>query len=136
MGIVLGFALSTPMSSIRNSHNVWLVLKNHISYDQEELWCLALNSECHLLGKRMIFRGTVNSCLACPRDIFRYVIAMNACNYVIAHSHPSGNADPSLQDIEFTNKLNYLSTYMEINLVDHIIVTKTARFSFRNSGLL
>ena len=124
------------MSSIRNSHNVWLVLKNHISHDQEELWCLALNSECQLLGKQMIFRGTVNSCLACPRDIFRYVITMNACNYVIAHSHPSGNADPSLQDIEFTNKLNHLSDFMEINLIDHIIVTRTSCFSFKNSGLI
>ncbi|MEK6772578.1 MAG: JAB domain-containing protein [Bdellovibrionota bacterium] len=124
------------MSYIRYSSKVWMVLKDHISFQQEEVWCLALNSECRLLGKRMIARGTVNSCPIHARELFRYLITMNASQFILAHSHPSMNSTPSPQDFAITNRLVLIAAIMEIPLIDHLIMSENSYFSFTESALL
>mgnify|MGYP001576008103 FL=1 len=113
-----------------------MVLKDHISFQQEEVWCLALNSECRLLGKRMIARGTVNSCPIHARELFRYLITMNASQFILAHSHPSMNSTPSPQDFAITNRLVLIAAIMEIPLIDHLIMSENSYFSFTESALL
>lgn len=84
----------------------------------------------------MIFRGTVDTCPLCPRDLFRYLIGLNATGYILGHSHPSMNASPSPADIENTHRLCLVSSMMEIPLLDHLILTQQSYFSFDESGLL
>jgi len=121
---------------IRSSYDAWLILKDHISYEQEEVWCLALNSISQVLGKRMIFRGTVDSCPLHARDLFRYLISVNSNQFIIAHSHPSQNPSPSSQDFELTNRVSLLAFLMEIHLIDHLILAPQSYFSFSESSLL
>lgn len=124
------------MITIRYSHDAWMMLKDHISYDQEEVWCLALNSLCQPVGKHMIFRGTVDSCPLHGRDLFRYLISLNSNQFILAHSHPSGNPGPSHQDFEMTNRISLLAAMMEIHFVDHLILARQCYFSFADSHLL
>lgn len=98
-------------------------LKYLIDSDVEEFWALALGPSKTLLQSKMIFRGTVDSCLVHPRDIFRFACLMNASSLIVAHNHPSGDTRPSAQDILFTKQLIRASKLLEIPILDHIIVS-------------
>ncbi len=124
------------MTYVKSSLDGWKSLEAEISYEQEEVWCLALNSECRLLGKTMLFRGTVDSCPFHVRDLFRFLISLNSNQFLMAHSHPSSNPSPSPQDFETTNRLMSLSQMMEFHFLDHLILARQSYFSFAESGLL
>lgn len=125
----------TPLKILSSNH-VFQILKKHRLQDIEELWCLALGPTLNLIAMDMIFRGTVDSCIAHPRDIFRFGCLKNASQLLIAHNHPSGDPLPSKQDLEFTRKLIKVGQLIEIPIVDHIILTKQSYFSLAESGLL
>ena len=110
------------------------VLKNELSHDSEEFWVLALGPKKTLLRHRMLFRGTVDSCLVHPRDIFRFACQENASSLLVAHNHPSGDLIPSLEDLRFTRQLVRAAEMMEIPIVDHLILTKTGYSSLRSDG--
>lgn len=98
-------------------------LRSLIDSDVEEFWALALGPSKVLLQSKMIFRGTVDSCLVHPRDIFRFACLMNASSLIVAHNHPSGDTRPSTQDIVFTKQLIRASKILEIPILDHLIVS-------------
>lgn len=125
-----------PMVEIISSLEAFEIIKMHFNPFAEEVWVLALNSKLNLLGKEMIFRGTVDSCPIHPRDIFRYLIAQNATAYILVHNHPSQDAYPSPQDLKITKKLRTMSNLLEIKMLDHLIITKEKYFSFADGGLL
>jgi len=118
------------------SSRAYQVLKKHMQLDVEELWCLALGPSLNLIDIKMIFRGTIDSCIAHPRDIFRFACLKNATQLIIAHNHPSGDPTPSPQDIEFTRKLINLGYIIEIPVVDHLILTTHSYYSIAESELL
>ena len=100
----------------------------------EEFWALALGPKKTLLRARMIFRGTIDSCLVHPRDIFRFACVENASSLIVAHNHPSGDTLPSEQDIYFTRQLLRASRVVEIPLLDHLILTERGYASFAREG--
>jgi DNA repair protein RadC len=104
--------------------------------DVEELWCLALGPGLKLIAVQMIFRGTVDACTVHPRDIFRFACLQNASQLIIAHNHPSGDHEPSLQDLEFTQKLIEVGWAIEIPIVDHLIITDSTYSSMAESRIL
>lgn len=124
------------MTEVSSSLKAFQVMRKHFNPDAEEVWALALDSKLKLTEKKMIFRGTVNSCPLHPRDIFRFLILQNACAFILAHNHPSQDPRPSDQDIRLTQNLVKLGLLLEIPLVDHIIVTSTKYFSFADFNLL
>ena len=97
-------------------------------------WALALGPKKTLLASRMIFRGTVDSCLVHPRDIFRFACLQNASSLLVAHNHPSGDLSPSPEDLRFTRQLLRAAEVMEIPVVDHLIVTRETYASLRTDG--
>lgn len=109
----------------------WITPK--ISKQVEEVWVLALNASCQIIKGQMIHRGTVNYCLMHPRDIFRFVICQNASSFILVHNHPSGNLDPSKEDIEMTQRLLLVSKLVEIPLIDHLIVTDKSFISLQET---
>lgn len=94
-----------------------------MTLDVEELWCVALGPGLQLISIKMIFRGTVDSCPCHPRDIFRFACLQNASQIIIAHNHPSGDPQPSQEDLELTSRLSTIGEAMEIPVIDHIILT-------------
>ena len=90
---------------------------------QEYFVCLALDGANRLIAKRIITIGTLTASLVHPREVFAEAISDRAASIVVAHNHPSGSLNPSTADLEVTQRLKEAATLLDIQLVDHIIVT-------------
>lgn len=123
------------MIEINSSSLAFQVLRTKFNTFSEEVWILSLDTHLRLISIDMIFRGTANSCLIHPRDIFRILILNNACSFVLAHNHPSKSIIPSEEDLIITRKLRQISKLFEITMNDHIIFTDQKYFSMMDSGL-
>lgn len=104
--------------------------------EQEEFHLLSLDSKNNIIHDSLIFKGTVNTSLASPREIFIEACKYHAVSVIAAHNHPSGDSSPSEADICLTNKLFRCGELMEIRLLDHIIIGDNNYFSFKDWGLL
>ena len=72
--------------------------------------------------------------MACPREIFHYAVKNLACYVLVAHNHPSGSVYPSSNDINVTEALEDAAKLFEMEVLDHVIVTKDNYYSFRDNG--
>jgi DNA repair protein RadC len=103
---------------------------------QEHFVCLSLDGGQRLIAQRTITIGTLNTVLAHPREVFADAVADRAASVVVAHNHPSGDPNPSEQDITLTQQLAASGQLLGITLADHVILTKTDSFSFRKNQML
>lgn len=121
---------------ITSPHYAFTYFRSRLNRDVEEFWAAALNSQKEVITSRCLFRGTVDRCLFHPRDVFRFACVTNASSLIVAHNHPGGNAEPSVQDLKITEQLLKTATLLEIPLIDHLIVAGTNYYSFLENGLL
>ena len=103
---------------------------------QEYFVALSLDGGQRLIAVRTISIGTLNAVIAHPREVFADAIADRAASIVVAHNHPSADANPSQKDIALTQQLAAAGQLLGITLRDHLIVTRTAHFSFQQHHLL
>jgi len=110
--------------------------------DREVFWVLLLDTKSRLMAPPCeVSKGTLNSSLVHPREIFKPAIQNSAASIILAHNHPSGDPSPSAQDIRITKKLIEAGTTMEIKVLDHLIIGRKTRdgandfLSLRESGL-
>lgn len=122
------------MAFITLPEHAWTYLKPKISFEVEEFWCFALASNKKIKKAQCLFRGSVDSCLVHPREIFHFAIKNKASDILIAHSHPSGDPAPSDSDILFTRKLQLASCFFEITVLDHLIMAKKSYSSLLTLG--
>jgi DNA repair protein RadC len=103
---------------------------------QEYFVCLSLDSGRRLLRRRTVTIGLLDTTLVHPREVFAGPLKDRAASVLIAHNHPSGNAEPSEDDIATTQQLIAAGQLLGIKVIDHIIVTKQHQYSFQGRGLL
>jgi DNA repair protein RadC len=103
---------------------------------QEALVALLLDAQLCLIGVIPIAVGSLIQVAVTAREVFRHPLEHNANALILCHNHPSGDVQPSRQDILFTNAMATAARTLGINLIDHVIVAKRAYFSFRVAGLL
>lgn len=103
---------------------------------QERFAVLLLDVKNRLLGTQVITIGTATETLAHPRDIFREVIRQGATRAIIAHNHPSGSVEPSIEDIELTRQLLSGAQVLNIPLLDHLILGNGDHLSLRETTTL
>jgi DNA repair protein RadC len=103
---------------------------------QEHFCCITLNGAGEVLGNRIITIGLLNHSLVHPREVYADAILDRAASIICVHNHPSGSLEPSSQDIAITAQLREAGTLVGIQLVDHLIVTKTGHLSMRERGLV
>jgi len=103
---------------------------------QEHFVCIALNGAGEVLGNRVITVGLLNHSLVHPREVFADAITDRAASVICVHNHPSGSLEPSSQDIAITTQLKEAGSILGIQLIDHIIVTRTGHVSMRERGLV
>lgn len=113
--------------------NVWN--KNTIEL-QEEFRIILLNRANVVLGVYPMSKGGVTGTVVDAKLVFSVALKCNASNIIIAHNHPSGNLSPSEADKSITKKLKKAGQYLDITLLDHIIITKDEFFSFNDNGLM
>ena len=102
----------------------------------EEFHLLLLNRQNRLIADERHQRGTVSHTPAYPREICIRALEMQASAVIVLHNHPTGSPEPSRADIETTKRIEQALKAIEVTLLDHVIVTPTAAFSFREKGLL
>ncbi|MDB5178172.1 MAG: repair protein RadC [Patescibacteria group bacterium] len=106
------------------------------SKQQEYLVALSLDGGQRLITQRIITIGTLDAVLAHPREVFADALMDRAASVIVAHNHPSGDLQPSQHDITLTQQLVASGLLLGVSLRDHIILTKTDYFSFRQHHLL
>ena len=102
----------------------------------EQFRLLFLNIKNRLLADELHQTGTVNHTPVYPREICIRALEVGAAALVVVHNHPSGDASPSRADVEMTNRIREALKLIEVALHDHIVVTPSTAFSFREKGLL
>ena len=103
---------------------------------QEYFYVVYLDSKNKFIDKKLIYKGILNKSVVHPRDIFKEAYLLSACNFICIHNHPSGDATPSIEDVEVTRKLKEIGILHGINLLDHIIVGNNNYYSFYEDGNL
>lgn len=104
--------------------------------EQEVLLLLMLNQKGRLLREKYIFRGTVNSSIVSPREIFLEALSSRAVQVVLLHNHPSGDPRPSREDLDVTRRIAQAGELLGISLADHIIIGEHTYVSFREKNYL
>jgi DNA repair protein RadC len=103
---------------------------------REHLVGLYLDAQNALLSKETLAIGSLNTTRTHPREVLYPAIRSLALGFILAHNHPSGCADPSPQDLEFTHAIRQAAELVGFELYDHLIVTRGGYTSFRERGLL
>jgi len=103
---------------------------------KEHFKLILLNSRNRVIGISTISIGTLTTSLVHPREVFKEAIMHSAASVVLAHNHPSGDPDPSEDDLKITKKLVESGKILGIEVIDHIIIGKIAHYSFREKGLI
>lgn len=102
----------------------------------EEFWILYLNRANKIMSVEKISKGGITGTVADPRLIFGRALDIKACGVILVHNHPSGSTRPSNQDLELTKKLKSAGQLLDIQVMDHLIVTEDTYYSFADEGLL
>ncbi len=102
----------------------------------EEFWLLLLNQAAKVIDRVRISRGGIDQTAVDVRLILREALLRNATQIAVVHNHPSGNIRPSNNDKQLTQDIRKAAETMHIHLIDHVIVTDGAYFSFNDEGLL
>ncbi|MFH0819779.1 MAG: DNA repair protein RadC [bacterium] len=103
-------------------------------YSKEHFYLIALNTRNWSINEISI--GTLNANLVHPREVFAQAIKNKAASVILAHNHPSGDPEPSEDDLEITKRLTEAGKILGIEVVDHIIITKSDFLSFKEKGLI
>ena len=106
------------------------------SLDHEVFACFFLDQLGYLIEFKVLFRGGFNQTFIYPRELLKEALKRNSYGLILAHNHPNGIAQPSQADIYLTKHLKKLLISLDINVLDHFIVTKNAYYSFLDGGIL
>lgn len=102
----------------------------------EEFWIIYLNNSNKVIHKNQLSKGGITGTLVDVRLVLKHALEVGATGLILAHNHPSGTLKPSEADKQITNKLKLASESLDIKVLDHVIVTEKAYFSFADENLL
>jgi DNA repair protein RadC len=102
----------------------------------EEFWLLFLNRANKVTHKEQLSKGGVAGTVVDAKLIFKRALELQASGIILAHNHPSGNLQPSQQDITITNQLRDGAKLLDMSILDHLIIAENQYFSFADEGLL
>lgn len=102
----------------------------------EEFWILYLNNAHKIIQSAQLSKGGITGTLVDIRLVLKQALELGATALVLAHNHPSGTLHPSTSDKQLTSKLKIASESLDIKVLDHLIITEKAYFSFADQQLL
>lgn len=122
---------------ISSSRSAYEIFRNHLSdLRTEEFWAIFLNRSNKVIHFAQLTQGGINQSIVDIRVLFKTALDHFSTGIIIAHNHPSGSLQPSREDIEITKKIKIAGETMNIQLLDHLIITQNSYFSFSDDGLL
>lgn len=127
---------TTKREKIITSKDVYEIMRPAMmDLPHEEFWLLMLNRANSVIKKELISRGGITGTVVDSKLIFKTALENYACSIIICHNHPSGNLKPSEQDIKITKNIKEAGRIMEIQLLDHLIITENGFYSFADEGI-
>src|SRR3989344_248137 len=136
----IGRRISTQTPSYKSKEltdpkKAYKLIKNKLKdYHKEHFYIIALNSRNHSIAEVSV--GSLNASIVHPREVFAEAIKNKAASVIFAHNHPSGDPEPSEEDLVITKRLIEAGKIMGIKVLDHVIVTKDGYLSFKEGGLI
>ena len=128
--------------TILNAHDVYSVMQqillrqNKIRRAQEHFWVVGLKADNTILFVELIGIGAQNRVNVSPPDVFRMGIYKLAVRLILVHNHPSGNLKPSQGDKDITDRLLKVGKMINIEVLDHLIITESGFTSFKDKGIM
>ena len=120
---------------LTDPEKVYRLIKSRLKdYAREHFYIIPLNSRNYSIAEVSV--GSLNASIVHPREVFAEAVKNKAASVIFAHNHPSGDPEPSEEDLVITKRLVEAGKIMDIEVLDHVIVAKDAFFSFKNKGLL
>jgi len=104
--------------------------------DREKFICLHLNVKNQIISFEVVSTGSLTSSIVHPREVYKGAILSNAASVIFMHNHPSGDPEPSIDDMEITKRLEKAGNILGIDVLDHIIVSSGGFYSFRQNNLI
>lgn len=112
-----------PRAEMLSGKDIWNLCADFRSSKKEHIVAFYLDTQQRLIERRIISVGTLDASLLHPREVFESALQLSAAGVVLAHNHPSGNLEPSDEDIMITKRIADAGDLLGITLVDHIIVS-------------
>ena len=113
-----------------------LLRDNQINQEKEHLWMIGMNQAGYILYIELIALGSYKSVDVEPMNVFRVAVMKNASRVILVHNHPSGSLTPSEADKDITDRLIQVGRILNIDLIDHLIITPKSYISFRSTKLM
>lgn len=124
-------------TTILGSNDAYLLLKNQLSDLRiEEFWGIFLNQSNKVIHIAQLTQGGISQSVVDIRILFKTAFDHFSTGIIIAHNHPSGSLKPSKEDLHITQKIKEAGKILNIQLLDHIIITQNSYLSFSDEGLL
>ena len=118
---------------ILSPKDVWENCQDIRDHKKEHFVVFFLDTRNQQIQREVISIGTLNANLVHPREVFEPAIKCSAAQIIVCHNHPSGNPEPSDEDLAITRRLQEAGKILGIEVLDHVIVTKTTYLSIKNS---
>ncbi|RPI13120.1 MAG: JAB domain-containing protein [Ignavibacteriae bacterium] len=113
------------------------IIRSRISdYNKEQFLVVSFDTRQKVIGIDNISTGTLTASIVHPRETFERAIKRHAASILAAHNHPSGDPEPSEEDIRITKRLTEAGKIIGIELLDHIIITRSSFYSFKEKGMI
>jgi DNA repair protein RadC len=121
--------------SVGSSAHAFELFHQHLSdLNHEEMWVLFLSRNNQVIKLEKVSEGGFSGTVVDPKRIFHLALQHKASQLILAHNHPSGNLTPSAEDIRVTEKLIQAGRVLELQVLDHLIVTESSYYSFADEG--
>ncbi|MCX6233409.1 MAG: DNA repair protein RadC [Bacteroidetes bacterium] len=120
---------------VQTSRDAYEIFQAKVSEENyEAFWIMLLNRSNKIIGMEKISDGGISGTVADPKKIFKLALDHYASCIILCHNHPSGSTDPSQADMQLTGKLVEAGKYLDIEILDHIIVGDEIYYSFADDG--
>ncbi|MGE0567638.1 MAG: JAB domain-containing protein [Bacteroidia bacterium] len=113
-----------------------LLRENKIERNKEHFWIIGLATNNRILYIELITVGTINRTIVEPMEVFSIALQKRSVKIVMVHNHPSGEMRPSEEDKDITDRLIQVGNFLNVPVLEHLIISETSFYSFNDSGLL
>jgi DNA repair protein RadC len=113
-----------------------LLREKKIDHNKEHFWLVCLSNSNQILVIELISLGSVKGTIVEPMEVFSFALQKRAVKIVMVHNHPSGELKPSRADQKLTEKMMAIGRFLDVPVIDHLIISETGFYSFEAAGLL
>ena len=127
---------------VLNSRDIALIMQqvllreNKIGRSKEHFWVVCLSNSNRILLIELISLGNAKKSIVDPTEIFSFALQKRAVKLIMVHNHPGGSLTPSPEDQDITDRMYQVGLFLDLPVLDHLIITETEYYSFVDTGLL